>query len=307
MAAPAPVNLGEPLLSPPEDGISSLRFAPNSDLLLATSWDQDDNTAYTGALDGQLKRIGLQGREEAVIGSHAQAIQCVEFIKERGLVVTGSWDSTLRLWDPRAAPFQNCVAVINLPGKAYTMSVAATNLVVGTSGRHVLSYDVRRLEAGQPDQQRESSLKFQTRAIACYPDGHGYALGSVEGRVAMEYLDLNPESQSLKYAFKCHRRAEGGKDIVYPVHSIVFHPVYKTFATGGGDGVVNVWDGGNKKRLFQISKYPTSVSALAFNHNGSLLAVASSYGYERGEQDHPAEAIFIRAVAEAEVKPKLKK
>lgn len=83
--------------------------------------------------------------------------------------------------------------------------------------------------------------------------------------------------------------------------------MYKTFATGGGDGVVNIWDGGNKKRLFQISKYPTSVSALAFNHNGSLLAVASSYGYERGEQDHPSEAIFIRTVVEAEVKPKLKK
>lgn len=29
-------------------------------------------------------RIGVQGREEAVIGSHAKAIQCVEFIKERG-------------------------------------------------------------------------------------------------------------------------------------------------------------------------------------------------------------------------------
>lgn len=29
-------------------------------------------------------RIGLQGREETAIGSHAQAIQCVEFIKERG-------------------------------------------------------------------------------------------------------------------------------------------------------------------------------------------------------------------------------
>ena len=37
----------------------------------------------------------------------------------------------------------------------------------------------------QPDQVRESSLKFQTRSIACFTDGQGYALGSVEGRVAM--------------------------------------------------------------------------------------------------------------------------
>ena len=28
---------------------------------------------------------------------------------------------------------------------------------------------------------------------------------------------------------------------------------YGTFATGGCDGYVNVWDGNNKKRLYQVS------------------------------------------------------
>ena len=51
---------------------------------------------------------------------------------------------------------------------------------------------------------------------------------------------------------QCHRRLEKGVDTVYPVHSIAFHPGYGTFATGGGDGVVNIWDGDNKKRLFQV-------------------------------------------------------
>lgn len=50
-----------------------------------------------------------------------------------------------------------------------------------------------RLEAGQPEQHRESSLKYQTRVLACYPDGTGYAQGSVEGRVAMEFYDTSPQ------------------------------------------------------------------------------------------------------------------
>lgn len=33
----------------------------------------------------------------------------------------------------------------------------------------------------------------------------------------------HPYPQANKYAFKCHRRNEGGKDVVYPVHSITFH------------------------------------------------------------------------------------
>jgi cell cycle arrest protein BUB3 len=55
-------------------------------------------------------------------------------------------------------------------------------------------YDVRNLK--EPEQKRESSLKFQTRCIRAYPDGSGYALSSIEGRVAMEYFDPAPEFQS---------------------------------------------------------------------------------------------------------------
>ena len=34
--------------------------------------------------------------------------------------------------------------------------------------------------------------------LACFTDGRGYALGSVEGRVAMEYIDQSPEAQANK-------------------------------------------------------------------------------------------------------------
>lgn len=40
-----------------------------------------------------------------------------------------------------------------------------------------------------PEQLRESPLKHQTRAVAGFPDGSGFAVGSIEGKVAMEYLD----------------------------------------------------------------------------------------------------------------------
>ena len=44
------------------------------------------------------------------------------------------------------------------------------------------------LEAGRPEQHRESSLKYQTRCVRAYPDGGGYALSSIEGRIAMEFF-----------------------------------------------------------------------------------------------------------------------
>ncbi len=41
---------------------------------------------------------------------------------------------------------------------------------------------------------------------------------------------------------------------IYPVNAVSFHCDYNTFATGGSDGLVNIWDGHNKKRLCQFHK-----------------------------------------------------
>lgn len=54
----------------------------------------------------------------------------------------------------------------------------------------------------------------------------GYATASVEGRIAVEFIDPSPEVQAKKYAFKCHRNTVDDVDLVYPVNSLVFHPVY---------------------------------------------------------------------------------
>jgi cell cycle arrest protein BUB3 len=55
------------------------------------------------------------------------------------------------------------------------------------------------------------------------------------------------------------------------VNAISFHRDYNTFATGGSDGLVNIWDGANKKRLCQFHKYPTSISSLCFSSDGAIL------------------------------------
>merc|ERR550525_1366320 len=78
------------------------------------------------------------------------------------------------------------------------------------------------------------------------------------------------------------------------------------FATGGSDGLVNIWDGQNKKRLCQFHKYPTSIASLSFSNDGSVLAIASSYMHEQENppDNMPEDAIYIRHVSDQETKPK---
>jgi len=69
---------------------------------------------------------------------------------------------------------------------------------------------------------------------------------------------------------------------VYSVNAISFHPEHGTFSTAGSDGTFHFWDGVAKHRL---KGYPTvggTISATAFNSNGSIFAYAVSYDWSKG-------------------------
>ncbi|CAL1542128.1 unnamed protein product [Lymnaea stagnalis] len=319
------------LTNMPLDGISSVKFGPNSNqFLLVSSWDEtvrlydvvadsmrfkythsapvldccfyDAVHSFSGGLDKTLKMYDFNTSTDQIIGNHDGAIRCVEYAPDVNIIITGSWDSNVKMWDPRQA---NMVGSFSQPDKVYTMSVCGDCLIVGTAGRRVLVWDLRNM--GYVQQRRESNLKYQTRCIRSFPNKQGYVLSSIEGRVAVEYLDPNPEIQKKKYAFKCHRIKENGQELIYPVNAIAFHNGYNTFATGGSDGYVNIWDGFNKKRLCQFHRYPTSIASLAFSHDGSVLAIASSFMFETEiDKSVPVpDTVYIRNVTDQETKPKL--
>lgn len=128
------------------------------------------------------------------------------------------------------------------------MDVAYPLLVVGTAERHIQIFNLN-----QPTQAFKtlvSPLRYQTRVITCFPDGSGYAVGSVEGRVAIQHVD--DKLVSSNFSFKCHRKdaspTNRSSSMVYAVNDISFHP-YGTFSTAGADGTINLWDKESKTRL----------------------------------------------------------
>ncbi|KAE8725637.1 Mitotic checkpoint protein BUB3.2 [Hibiscus syriacus] len=294
----------------------------------------DDSSGFSASDDNTVRRIVFSHGKEDIFGRHDFPVRCIEYLMQQNSVmpmiritswectkhgqgITGSWDKTLKCWDPRGASGKEktLVGTYLQPERVYSLSLVGNRLVVATAGRHVNVYDLRNMS--QPEQRRESSLKL------------GYALSSVEGRVAMEFFDLSEASQAKKYAQEI---LSGSLKIINIVFE--FRRNYGTFATGGCDGFVNVWDGTIRRGcirlvtglnctlfysgknadsspllsnyLLQYSKYPTSIAALSFSRDGRLLAVASSYTFEEGDKPHEPDAIFVRSVNEIEVKPKPK-
>jgi cell cycle arrest protein BUB3 len=79
------------------------------------------------------------------------------------VLITGSWDRTLRFWDPRSASPQQLSR--ELPERVYHMDITKNTLAVAMASRMFYIYDIMKMDT--PAQQRESSLQFLTRSLAC--------------------------------------------------------------------------------------------------------------------------------------------
>lgn len=317
------VYLYEIATSDEEHTANLVQTYPHQAPVLDVCFGANDDEAYTAGMDWTVRQLDLTSGDQTVLSKHAAPVRCVAYSRQQSLVVSASWDSTLHVHSPSSSS-PTTHLTIALPGKPHAMAASPTKLVVAMTARLVHIYDLPSLahalatlakSGTQPDvkpwQQRESSLKFLTRAVACMPNDAGYATSSIEGRVAVEWFEDTPESQSRKYAFKCHRQAapedEGGGDVVYPVNALAFHPVYGTFASAGGDGTVALWDAEAKRRMRQYQRFPNSIAAVDFSRDGRFLAIGVCPGFETGMEDYSGQgqtSVFVRELGETEAKGK---
>lgn len=289
----------------PHTGNLRAEAKPYSAALLDAAWSPNSPTIYAASVDGTLLSATLsEAAVDAwrVVGTHAAAVRAVvpAVGPDAHLMLSASWDSRIRAWDPRvadappdgAAP--SAVATIDAGGKVYGGSRCGPHCAIFiTSQRRVRVVDVRNTSSFLHDRV-PPTLAYQLRGISATDDGLQYVVGGTEGRVAVEWLD---ESAKDSFSFRCHR-VDG---LAFPVNCVAHNNLYGSFATGGGDGHVSFWDGEARKRIAQYSRYPTSVASIAFDKSSTRLAIAVSYTFEEGEKDHPPDEVHVRRVDDAHI------
>ncbi|ORX40809.1 WD40-repeat-containing domain protein [Kockovaella imperatae] len=335
------------LVDPPPDSISRIKFSPTSNLLAVASWDnavrlyqvdQQGQSMMQGKLshnapvldvtwtengshlcaagcDNMATLYDAQTGTPQQVAQHDAPIKCVEFVNAKGtnVLATAGWDNKLKYWDIRQG--QTPAMTIDLGDRAYSMDATKELMVVATANR--------RLKIIYPDERPEmifkdveSPLKWQTRVVSCFPTGHTYAVGSIEGRVAIQYPKEIDDKKN--YSFKCHRydipsgsmpgtpavfntATSQNSQNVFAVNTITFHKVHGTFCTGGSDGSITFWDGigRTKVKAFTLKElnngdsdarppqWGTPVVSTAFNHNQEIFAYALSYDWAKGHGGAP--------------------
>lgn len=268
---------------------------PSKCALLDACWAGDGNdSVVAAALDGRVLSADAGLTSWSIVGRHTDgAARGIVHNSAHHVLVSGGWDGTLRFWDARV---RDSTALSETPvgGKCFGLAPCGADAVIAiTSARRVVIVDVRKPSEFTHDKV-PTALTYQLRGISANVDGSCYVVGSTEGRVAVEW----PAEQRRAYSFRCHR-LEG---LSFPINCIGHNSRYGSFATGGGDGHVAIWDAERKKRIVQYSRQSTSIASLDFSSDSSRIAVAVSYTFEEGEKDHPPDSVYIRNVLDDEIK-----
>lgn len=144
-----------------------------------------DSTGHLNIVD--FRNVAASGQVQAQQAkAHEEAIKCVRWFQTGGqdYVATGSWDKTVKFWDLKNA---QPVATLSCQDRIYSMDIKDQLLVVATAERHINMINLN--EPTKIYKTIVSPLKWQTRVVSCFTDASGFAVGSIEGRCAIQYVE----------------------------------------------------------------------------------------------------------------------
>ncbi|CDS40383.1 mRNA export protein rae1 [Echinococcus multilocularis] len=275
--------------------------------VLSLCWSSDGTKIFSVGADKCAQMWDLASNQFVQVGGHDAPIKTVHFISSPNYtcIMTGGWDKKLRFWDMRQP---TPMSSLDLNERVYCADAVYPVGVVGCAGRQIVVYT---LEKGpEVAAQIESPLSYQNRCISIFLDKQkqsptGFALGSIEGRVAIQYFQ--PSAPRDNFTFKCHRSPTpvNGYYEIFPVNDVAFHPLYGTLATVGSDGRYAFWDKDARTKLRGLDNAEMPITTCTIDRSGNLFAYACGYdwfkGHEFADPNKPPK-ICMRQVLE-EMKP----
>lgn len=262
---------------------------PHLGPVLDVSWSDDCTKIFSASADKTVKMWDLQSNQRCQVGAHDAPVRTVHWVKTNSFscIMTTSWDKTIKFWDTRT---QHPMSTIPLPERCFCADVQGSMAVFSLGDKNVQVYKLE--PTPHLIKKCESPFKFQHKCVSIFCNDKqepvGYACGSVEGRVAIQYVD--PTKDSKNFTFKCHRFNEPNTTLheVYAVNDIAFHPSHGTMATVGSDGKYSFWDKEARTRLKLSNQMDQPITRCSINCSGEIFAYALGYDWSKGHEYAPS-------------------
>lgn len=223
------------------------------------------------------------GKLKATLKGHTAAINSVAFSKDAKSLISGSDDSSIRLWDIEKGSELQTVNSQQLGNKAQKPPVVY-HVTFSSNGKLVASVNGDGLlQIWKPDMPPPAQkLVLGSKAhdlgafqVAFSPDMRFiYTCGG--DKMARQHGGTDAEGGNIAgtgVRQKSFDAANGGH--ADPVTALALSPDGRTLVTGGRDRSIRVWDLNNAKVIRTLQGHTEEITSLTFSKDGTQLASAS--------------------------------
>ncbi|XP_003390666.1 PREDICTED: WD repeat domain-containing protein 83-like [Amphimedon queenslandica] len=237
---------------------------PGQEVLDATA-AHDNGRIICGGRDKVVYLLDVStGQPIRKYRGHYGAINCVKFNEESSVIITGSYDSTVRVWDCKSRTYDPIQVMEEAKDSITSLFVSNHEILTGSVDGKARRYDIRFGKlfsdtVGQP-----------VTSVSLSRDGLCVLVSSLDNHIRL----LDKENGELLNTFKGHSNTE------YKIDSSLTHDD-SHIVSGSEDGKIYFWDlveGNVVQTLKQSQSSSCIVYSLSYHPNSACLLSAGSEG-----------------------------
>ena len=236
-------------------------FSAHSGGVNALTMSQNRNILVTGGEDGIVKlwnfAAGLNSGEFPLLHTlkgHDNAVLSVAITPDSQKVASGSWDSTIKIWDVNTGELLQTLSGHSQMVSALAISPDGRILASGSKDSTVKLWN---LETGELIQTLEGH-SLAILSIAMSLDGTILATGSADGTIGLWQLNTG---QPI-------RRFQGHTDGVW---SVDMSEDGQTLVSGSWDKTVKLWNINSGELKSTLTGHPSYVNAVTISADGNTI------------------------------------
>ncbi|XP_001947267.1 mRNA export factor-like [Acyrthosiphon pisum] len=258
-------------------------------LVLDVSWSIDGKGFYMASGDNKLKFLDLENSTLMCRSRecHIAPVKTCNAIKEsnyKNCVMTGSWDKTMKIWDPRCiVP----VVTILFSDKIACADVDDTMMVVCTEQGRISVYELG--NSIQMVKELITPLQSEPSCVAIFRDRitgkpAGFTIGTLEGYMFTLYMIDNPNYVALVLRGDVATNVTMTPSIKTntAINDVKFHPVHHTLAVTRSNGHCSFYNTEpNRISMLSDKLCQLPIMKCCFNKDGKIFAYNTGHNISK--------------------------
>ncbi|KAG8757818.1 hypothetical protein FRC11_004248, partial [Ceratobasidium sp. 423] len=244
------------------DSVNSVAFSPSGEMIISGS---NDCTIRTWRLRNGTPIYTIGGPKSSVSNeyAHTDPVSSVRLSLDGKFIVSGSWDSTIRIWatptgELVTGPFEGPCQIT-----AVSFSVDGTRVLSASQDCAVQTWSAF---CGVRSDNKSRVTNYSIDSVEFAPDGWELATGCSDNKIRL----WREQDGELIFSLEGH---EGS------VRSVSFSPDTLYLVSGSDDCTIRVWDVRpqvGKLLIGPLTGHTDRVGAVAFSPNGANVASGSN-------------------------------